>query len=152
NFVGGHLLPDVARTVATGPANLVSTGWSTGCIAEVNEEVLVEFHSAFFGVDISFHHERALLAHVGVGLVVPARKQRGGPVKPTAVAAELQHLWCAVNIAPLNFLSVAEVSASPDLIDESRIAGIADVVHPAVAVEPVREEKVLVVQRNEGVR
>lgn len=55
-LMGRHLLPDVASTVATGPTNLVSARRAAGRSTEVDEEVLIEFHSAFFGIDISFHH------------------------------------------------------------------------------------------------
>ena len=66
-----HLLPDVAGAVAAGPANLVGAGRATRGVAEVDEEVLVEFHPSLVGVDVRFHHQRPLLADFGVELVVP---------------------------------------------------------------------------------
>lgn len=55
-FVGRHLLPNIARAVATGPTNLVGARWPAGRSAEIDEEVLIEFHSPLFWVDIGFHH------------------------------------------------------------------------------------------------
>ncbi len=146
-----RLLPDVAGTVAARPANLVGTGRTAGRVAEVDDEPLVEFHPPLLGVDVRLQHQRSLLANFGVELVVPRGEQGGGPVEPPSVTRQLEHLGGAPDVVTRNLLSVAEIAAGPHLIHQSGIARITDVVHPHVTVQPVREEHVLVVERQEDV-
>jgi hypothetical protein len=150
----GHrgLLPDVAGTVAAGPANLVGAGWAAGGVSEVDDELLVEFHPSFLGIDVRFHHQRPLFPDLGVELVVPRGEQGGGPVEPSAIPGELEHLGRAADAVAADGLALAEVAPDPALVDQPRVPRVTDVVHPHVAVEPVREEQVLVVERQEDVR
>src|SRR5215216_1773214 len=143
--------PDVRGYVASGVAHLVGAGGAGGFSAEVHVEVLVDLHPAVLGVAVDLEQVRAFLGELGVELVVPATIERVGHVEPLAVERELEHLRSTVQLASRDLLALSEQAAAPDLAGKSGVRGIAYVVLPEVAVQPVREVEEAVVHRDEEV-
>src|SRR6185369_2980700 len=96
--------------------------------AEINEEALVEFQAALFGVRIDLQHKRTVLGDVGIELVVPTAEERVGHVQALAVEAQLQHLRAAAGRAAAKLRSLAEQPANPGLAGQFGLGRIADVI------------------------
>src|SRR5690349_11091737 len=86
------LRPDVGGAVAARVAHLVRPCRASRLLPEVDEEVRVDPQAPLLRVAVELEHDRALLAHVGVELVVPGREQARGAVEALAVERELDHL------------------------------------------------------------
>src|SRR5438309_11550312 len=78
----------VRRSVAAFQPYLVCTQ-----LVELDKEFFVEFHSAL-GIRIDLHHPT--LYAIRIELIVPWRVERVGKVHALAVAADLDHLWTAI--------------------------------------------------------
>src|SRR5262249_52579195 len=137
--------PDIRGAVAARIASLVAAGGSVRLLAEVNEEVLVDLHAARLGIAVDHHHAAAVLADLGIELVVPGGEQRGRDVEPLAVERELYHLWAAGDLVAVDDWGSAEQAAHPDLAGQLRVVRIGDVVLSDVPVQPVAEVEEAVV-------
>ena len=116
---------------------------------EVHEEIGVELIGP---VGLALELDQPAL-DPGIELVVPGREQRVRDVHPITVERVLDHLRPAVQrSARLRMTAVpAEQAAEPDLGFQLRVGRVGHVVVTDVAVQPVREEQVLVVEREHQV-
>ena len=93
----------------------MSAGGAFGFLAEVEEEIAVQFEATLLGVGVELQHQRTLPSNVRVELIIPTADERVGHVEPLAIQTELQHLRSTGGLFAANLGSVPDQPADPDL-------------------------------------
>src|SRR5271155_1222040 len=113
---------------------------------EPDKELFIELHPAP-GVQIDFRHPA--LNAIGIKLLVPRGVEGVGKVAALAVAADLDHLWTAVE-GHARLVRVGGAANDPTEVDRTgflRAGGIGDVVLYELAGPPTGDIEEAVVER-----
>src|SRR5699024_11179796 len=109
------LLPNVRGAVTAGVTHLVCARRPRRFVTEVDQEVLVDRHSAVLRIAVNLEHAGSGIGHLRVELVVPAAEQRGRGVETLPVERELDHLPATVDPASVDHRRFAQQSTDPHL-------------------------------------
>ena len=80
----------------------MTSRWSVGLIAKVNDEIFIDHHAAVFVITIYHQHNASLVTYVRVELIVPGGKKRSCHIEAFAIEALLYHLRAARYIHSIN--------------------------------------------------
>lgn len=160
--------PNVRCAITARITNLMRQRRSIRLLTKVDEKIRIDRQSALFGVHVQLHNVSTLFDRLGIHFLVPRRVQTRRHVQSFAVQRQLQHLRSALQpnaahngriLLPIQFLVLGHHdarighgnAAQEHLSHQTRPLALRNVVLTNVAVQPVVQVQILIVERQQNV-